>query len=180
MSDTICPFDLLDAAMRDPFPKQAFRQLGQRHRYGIIARVCRSWNQLSSSSSSSSSSLTVKVSSAPNVETGQPDAAISLSRWLQRNIGNLTRLDLTLYEGDDTFDMSEMLETIASALQLRSLRLDLDHRYLSSSFSALTNLTSFALYRCLLAAPVYSSMLALTQLRALDLTQVYVSVSGED
>ena len=44
MSDpgSSCAFDLLDAAMRDPFLQQAFRQLDQRHLYGIIARVCSS------------------------------------------------------------------------------------------------------------------------------------------
>ena len=176
-----CLFDLLDAAMRNPFLQQAFRQLDQRHLYGIIARVCRSWHHLSITSSSS---LTVKVSTRLNEETGEPDAAISFSKWLQHNIGNLTRLDLTLNgPPDDTFDASEMLQTITSATQLCSLRLDLDDRYLSESFagvSALTNLTSLALCGCDLSPLAFSSTLALSQLRALDLRRVGVYVNGAE
>ena len=172
--DSMCPFDLLDVAMRDPFLKQAFRQLDQRHLYGIIARVCRSWNHLSTTSSSS---LKVKFLSVVCMETGQPDAAISFSRWLQRNIGNLTRLDLTSELPNDSSPGSEMLQTIISATHLCSLRLDLRYEYLSDSYaglSALTTLTSLALCNCQLSSPVFSSMLALTQLRALELRQVGV------
>ena len=187
--DNSCPFDQLDAAMRDPFLQQAFRQLDQCHRYGIIARVCRSWHHLSTTSSSSS--LTVEVSPRPNEETGEADAAISFSIWLQRNIGNLTRLDLTLkLPGEeeeeemliDTYDGSEMLQTISGATQLCSLRLYLDYRCPSECFvglSALTNLTSLALGSCGLRLPAFSSILTLTQLKALDLRYVDVHVNEE-
>ena len=182
MSDpgSSCPYDLLDAPMCDRFLQQAFRQLDQRHMYGIIARVCHSWHHLSITSSSS---LTVKVSTALSEQSGEPDDAISFSRWLQQNIGNLTRLDLTLVMLRYTFDTSEMLQTITNATQLCSLRLYEGVRYLSESFegfSALTNLTSLALSRCELRFCSYSSVLALTQLRALELKDVYVLVTDEE
>ena len=150
--DSSCPFDLLDAAMRDPFLQQAFRQLDQRHQYGIIARVCRSWHHLSITSNSN---LTAVVFTDLNEETGDPDAIISFSRWLQRNTENLTGLDLTLKwlpteeeqeeDEEDTVDVSEMLQTITTGTRLRSLRLDWNGAYKSLPFaglSALTNLTS--------------------------------------
>ena len=184
--DSSCPFDLLDAAMRDPFLQQAFRQLDQRHQYGIVARVCRSWHHLSTTSNSN---LTAVVFTDLNEETGDPDAVISFSRWLQRNIENLTGLDLTLKrlptegeekdEGEDTVDVSEMLQTITTGTRLRSLRLDWNGAYKSLPFaglSALTNLTSLALRCCDLSPPIFSSMLALTQLRALHLKFVLVHV----
>ena len=184
MSDpnSICPFDLLDAAMRDPFLQQAFRQLNQRHLYGIIPQVCRSWHHLSTTSSSS---LEVEVFVGVNEETGEPDDAISFSRWLQRNIGKLTRLDLKLESGRNTFDVSGMLQTISSATQLCSLRIDLDdlnHKCLSASFvpvSALSNMTSLGLCWCGLSSQAFSSMLALTQLRALELRHVGVDGAEE-
>ena len=180
--DSSCPFDLLDAAMRDPFLQQAFRQLDQRHQYGIVARVCRSWHRLSTASNSN---LTVVVSTGLNKETGDPDAVISFSRWLQRSIGNLTRLDLTLKrpwteeeEEEGTIDASEMLQTITTATQLRSFRFGLTTVDMSvepfARLSALTNLTSLGLCSCILTPPAFSSMLALTQLRALDLNFVHV------
>ena len=176
--DSSCPFDLLDAAMRDPFLQQAFRQLDQRHLYGIIARVCRSWHYLSTTSNSS---LKVKVSIGVNEETGEPDAAISFSRWLQRNIGNLTRLDLTFDGENYTFNASEVLQAITSATQLCSLRLDLEQCLPEPSYaglSALTTLTSLALCGCDLTSHAFSSIFALTQLRALCLFPVDVDVYG--
>ena len=176
-----CPFDLLDVAMHDPFLQQAFRQLDKGHLYGIVARVCRSWHHLSTTASSS---LTVEGSIQLIDETGEPDAAISFSRWLQRNIGNLTRLDLTMTGRNETFDASQMLQTITNATQLLSLRLDSDYPwYLSESFvavSALTNLTRLALCTCDLSPLAFSSILALTQLRALDLKIVNVLVVSDD
>ena len=191
--DSMCPFDLLDAAMRDPFLQQAFRQLDQRHMYGIIAMVCCSWHHLSTTSNSS---LKVKVSTESSEERGVHDAATSFARWLQRNIGNLTVLDISLWRPSimdaswdptlkmprDTFVPSAMLRTITSATQLCSLRLDMDYCYLSEPFvgvSALTNLTNLALSSCHLGGPAFYSMLALTQLRALDLNFVNVQVEEE-
>ena len=172
--DSSCPFDLLDAAMLEPFLQQAFRQLDQRHLYGIIARVCRSWHHLSTTSSSS---LTVEVSTRRNRATWELDAAISFSRWLQHYIHNLTRLDLTFDMSGYSYHGPEILQAIISATQLCSLRLDLsdNDRYLPKTFvgmSALTNLTSLALYSCRLEPPDVSSLLALTQLRVLDLRDV--------
>ena len=144
MSDpySSCPFDLLDAAMRDPFLQQAFMQLDQRHLYGIIARVCRSWHHLSTTSSSS---LKVKVLSQLSEETGENEAAISFAIWLQHNIGNLTNLDLTLegptgmycrlYPSGAYVGSEKMLQTITSATQLCSLRLDLGSGHLSEDFA---------------------------------------------
>ena len=183
--DSSCPFDLLDAAMRDPFLQQAFRQLDKRHLYGIIARVCRSWHHLSTTSNSS---LTVSVSTRLNEERGLPDAAISFSKWLQRNIRNLTALDLTLdgpYFGwaETYVGAPGMLQTITSATQLCSLRINMSDWYLAESFagvSSLTNLTSLALCSCELSVPTFSSLLALTQLRALDLRDMGVLVTEEE
>ena len=199
MSDpsSSCMFDLLDAAMRDPFLQQAFRQLDQRHLYGIVPMVCRSWHHLSTTSSSS---LTVEISTELNKETGEPDAAISFSEWLGCNIEHLTRLDLTF--GMPSLGVSEppkyeaagMLLTITGATQLCSLRLNrfpyMSHCFpyqtiangpVFAGFSALTTLTSFALHSCSLSRPAFSSVLAaLTQLRELDLKDVRVLADDED
>ena len=177
-----CPFDLLDASMRDPFLQQAFRHLDQRHLYGVIPRVCHSWHRLSTTSSNS---LKVRVSAELNEETGEPDAAFtSFSRWLQHNLRNLTSLDLTLDREGDSFDAGpEMLQTIASATQLCSLGLSGGLGWRSESFaglSALTNLASLALCNGDVSPAVFSSMLALTQLRALDLNKVGVLVRDDD
>ena len=180
MSDleSTCPFDLLDAAMRDPSLQQAFRQLDQRHLCGIIARVCRSSYHLSSTTNSS---LKVKISTELNEETGKPDVAISFIKWLQRNIGNLSSLDLTSEVGIPTFAkysaLSKMLQTITSTTQLCSLRLDVENGTMFGAIemlSALTNLSSLALCSCHLSSGSFSSMLALTQLRALELRDVDV------
>ena len=125
----------------------------------------------------------MKVSTELQEETGEPEAAISFSIWLQRNIGNLTRLDLTIRRPMHTFKASKILQTVSSATQLCSLRLDLDQRYLSTEtfagFSALTNLTNLTVCSCSLSFPTFSSILALTQLRALDLSHVHVDADGE-
>ena len=170
------PFDLLDAAMRDPFLQQAFRQLDQRHLYGVIPRVCRSWHNLSTTSTSS---MTVKSSTELGVETEQPDAVISFSEWLQHHIAKITSLDLSLERPSDTSDFADMLHTISSATHLCKLRLDLDYNDdngdVPESFAglaALTNLTSLTLKHCNLYLPAFSSISSLTQLRTLDLTGV--------
>ena len=173
--DSICPFDLLDGAMRDPFLKQAFRKLDNRHRYGIVARVCRSWNQLSITSSSS---LKVQVCTRRNEITGKFDAADSFTEWLKRNIGNVTRLDLALY--GQKYTETKMLKTITSATQLRSLRIKLSSncQWGLGGLSALTGLTSLALQSCIFGPSTLSSILELTQLKALDLRSVSFSPLG--
>ena len=184
MTDSSCPFDLLDAGMRDPFLQQAFRQLDQRHLYGIIARVCRSWHHLSTTSNSS---LTAKISTALDEENGQPEAAISFSNWLQHNISKLTALHFSLdgpFDRRDSFDDTVMMQAITSATQLCSL--GLSHTggpiwALSGSLSgasALTSLTSLTICHCVLPSPVFSSILVLTQLRALELRDVAGYVPG--
>ena len=174
------PFDLLDAAMRDPFLQQAFRLLDQRHLYGIIPRVCHNWHDLSTTSTSS---MTVKISTELKAGTGQPDAAISYSEWLQRNIAKITSLDLSLEGPLNTFNLADMLHTISSATHLCDLRLsfnpDTDYKSanhdLLESFAgmaALSNLTSLVIHECDVCPPAISSISVLTQLRALDLTGV--------
>ena len=121
-----------------------------------------------------------------NEETGEAEAAVSFSRWLQRNIRNLTKLDLTWDFTWDPTDRSEILRTIASATQLCSLQLVgicEKYGYLPASFagvSALTNLTSLALVACDLDQLAFYSMLTLTQLRALTLIGMRLSFNDDE
>ena len=202
--ESSCLFDLLDAAMRDPFLQQAFRQLDQRHLYGIVPRVCRSWHHLSTTSTIS---MTVKISTKSKVGTGEPDDATSFSEWLQHNVAKITSLDLCLEGPSDTprepigtalmkpynpadysmpATLVDMLHTISSATQLCGLQFRLksdDRGRVPESFrgfAALTNLSSLVIHRCSLCLPAFSSISMLTQLRALDLTGVYLCGSEEE
>ena len=184
------PFDLLDAGMRDPFLQQAFTLLDQRQRYGIIPQVCRSWHLLSTTSTS----MTVKVSADLKTARRQPDAAISYSEWLQRNIANITSLDLSL---KGPFDISmaaclplvDILRTISTATQLCDLQLNFKDTdddddddvwsgvELPESFTglaALTDLTTLGIHNGDLSASALSTISVLTHLRALDLTCVHL------
>ena len=125
--------------------------------------------------------MTVKVSADLKAGRRQPDAAISYSEWLQRNIANITSLDISLAGPFDTsmaacLPLADILRTISSATQLCDLRLSFKSTdedddddvsgvetdvVLPESFTglaALTDLTTLAIHHGILSFPALSTI----------------------
>jgi hypothetical protein len=149
---------------------QAWQQLDHHTRYGIVPRVNRQWHQLSSETLTS---LTLTLSSGTSPR--------SFAFWLQNHPHTpLQHLSLDVeYLDVSEAVISSLLQAICNpaasfSQKLRSLHLaNLPLNTTQTSLmTSLTALTSLRLRGCnLLQAATLQPLLALTQLKTLDLTQ---------
>ena len=169
MESDLCPFNRLPGSMCAAFLQQAFRQLDQRHLYGIAPLVCHAWHQ---AAISSSDMLDLQIASPAKAEQLQP--------WMQRYGTPLRSISLTC-NADPLLDLGSFLSAQMSSIytssyeQLRDLRLQGPWE-VKEQISALTSLTSLSLPGCYIDETAVMLVLALTQLRVLNIAATRLKV----
>ena len=162
MSTGGSPFSDLPSDLCEKVLVQAWEQLDQRHRFGIIPLVCRSWRQLSLRSS-----RTLDVGPASTASLQQ------LSAWIARHGPNLRHIcfrwpDRTALQLQYA-DCRQLVDAVnSSATQLLSLHFNQWPPVQGlPPLSPLTTLTSLRRYWFF---QDWQAMYVLTQLRTLDLS----------
>ena len=161
-----CPFQRLPADLCHSFLIQAFQQLDQRDLYGVIARVCQQWHQLSLDCCSS---LDIELKTVRGVR--------SLISWLKHHCSLLVSLQITTCEGAAAFKcVDSFLQSLAAAPQLRSLaistsELEMYPMDLRTPIPNLPALTSLTLTRVSVPLSNQEALMQLPQLRSLSLIQ---------
>ena len=133
--------------------------------------VCHLWHQLSLSIITS---LDVKITTE--------EAAEQLSLWMKNHGATVTNMQLHLTSAVcQTRAGRSLLQSFGQAVQLRSLHICSDSRLglLDTPLSPLSNLRSLSITSTSLAEPVVSSILSLSILDTLRLSNVDVQVPGD-
>ena len=175
-------FSCLPSHASEALLLQAWQQLDQRHRFGIIPRVCRSWYHLS-----------LPTFTSLELNFYNPQYFWHLGVWLQRHGSTLQHLKLTLYCEDSAQQVGVWLQHHGSTLQ--HLELDLSRlvirndssedqssshepgaamwRQLAGGIQSCTSLVSLHLLRWR-SRHVVPDLHQLSQLTELQLTQANV------
>ena len=162
-----CLFSLLsDAAMRDKFLTQAFKQLDQHDLCCVIPFVCHHWHSLAPERCSS---LSVTIST--------PAAAEALTTWTSQHGSKLTSISLDVPNPEVV--SSGAAEPLAASVctastQLRSLRISFPEGSFATSgldlpIPQLQQLTNLQLSHCNLPRPTLNGILQLSKLASLTL-----------
>ena len=175
MESDSCPFSLLPAGLCYSFLKQAFKQLDQRHLYGIVPLVCQAWDGLALSSSTS---IDAKISTL--------EAADQLGSWMQKHGSELSSFRVSL-EGDlqQLVGIDQTVElTLGITLPaippdyLRIARIYVSPASFFPSLTTLSNLSSLSLHHLdTLPLGQWSALLQMTQLVTLDLSHTNILCS---
>ena len=175
MDSTGCYFSDLPTELCDAVLQQAFKQLDQRHQYGIAPLVCRLWHTLS-----------VSCSSSIDVEVKTEAAGESLISWVGRNGSNLThfRVSFAAFRNNGaSLVPKQLLQTAVStaANQLENLQFQgtRSRTLCDVRLPRLNHLTTLAFTSCHLPPDTVSSLSAQTQSRSLDISSSS-SISGPD
>ena len=158
-------FSCLPQAVRDSILQQAFRQLDQRHLFGVAPLVCRLWHQLASSIITS---LDVKLSSQA--------AAEQLSLWIRNHRDRLDSMEVQMNNEGwhcQKSAFSCILQALGAASMLRKLAWKFNMKFGYASLSvllpSLTTLTRLSISHVQLQKATLASLLQLTNLRSLSL-----------
>ena len=191
MESDSCPFSLLSPDLCQSFLKQAFKQLDQRHLYGIVPLVCQAWEGLALSSSTS---IDAKISTL--------EAADKLGSWMQNHGSQLSSLKVSL-EGDlqqllgidQTVDQMLGIENLQQLVGIdqtvdlmlriepgfgRIVRIYYSPASFFPSLTTLSNLSSLSLHHMdPLPLGRWSTLLQLTQLVTLNLSHTNILFSQD-
>ena len=164
MSEDSSVFSCLPVEVRNSILRQAFQQLDQRHLFGVAPRVCRLWRQLS---------LSIIVSLVAKIRTVK--AAQQLALWIQKHGAGLETMEFHFDEYLWSRNASAyLMSSFQAAENLRSLSLSADGHPMSldvplPTFSCLTTLS---ICWCHPNGTMLKSMLNLTQLSSLSLSNI--------
>jgi hypothetical protein len=105
-----CPFSLLPKHACEALLLQAWQQLNQHHRFGIIPCVCSSWYHLSLPTFTS---LEVALRSQESIQ--------QFSTWLKRHGSTLQHLSVDTLQLGTSYDRPLLLDTLGSINNCKSL-----------------------------------------------------------
>ena len=165
MDSYLCHFSRLPGSMCEVFLQRAFCQLDQRYLYGIAPLVCHAWRQ--TALSVTGDTLELQFSS--------PAKAKQLKPWMQRHGKPLTSISITSDKRRPYAEASSIYAYTSD--QLRALSLE-GSWLVGDKASALTSLTSLSLSGAKVRSNAWKALLALKQLRTLDLSATCLVVSA--
>ena len=158
--------------VRDNILQQAFQQLDQRHRFGVVTLVCRVWHRLA-------------LSIAHHIDVSMPTraAAEPLRTWVAKHGHSLKSISIVVNNPTalrpawaDAGSTEAVVNFLSAAPLLNSLKISHDvllptmTGLLNVNLSGYTSLTRLGLVGLGLRSSTISSLLSLRQLSSLDLS----------